>query len=63
MQRVERLKSLCVQYAAATQWFISSSIDIPNLEEPYDAKQCKSRSSSQVQKVMTKDAAVTDSIL
>ncbi|CAL1389984.1 unnamed protein product [Linum trigynum] len=28
LKKVDRLKSLCLQYAAATQWLISSSIDI-----------------------------------
>lgn len=70
MQKVERLKSLCLQYAAATQWLISSSIDLPKLEEPSDGlpgsekfKQLKLRSLSQVQKVMIRDATVTESIL
>ncbi|KAH9698231.1 gamma-tubulin complex component 2 [Citrus sinensis] len=70
MQKVERLKSLCLQYAAATQWLISSSTDLPKLEEPSDGfsgsekfKQLKLRSLSQVQKVMIRDATVTESIL
>lgn len=70
MQKVERLKSLCLQYAAATQWLISSSIDLPKLEEPSDGfsgsekfKRLKLRSLSQVQKVMIRDATVTESIL
>ncbi|KAH9698237.1 gamma-tubulin complex component 2 [Citrus sinensis] len=68
--KVERLKSLCLQYAAATQWLISSSTDLPKLEEPSDGfsgsekfKQLKLRSLSQVQKVMIRDATVTESIL
>ncbi|KAH9658442.1 gamma-tubulin complex component 2 [Citrus sinensis] len=68
--KVERLKSLCLQYAAATQWLISSSIDLPKLEEPSDGfsgsekfKRLKLRSLSQVQKVMIRDATVTESIL
>ena len=32
MQKVERLKSMCLQYAAATQWLISSSIELHNPE-------------------------------
>ncbi|KAJ0080147.1 hypothetical protein Patl1_23964 [Pistacia atlantica] len=67
MQKVEKLKSLCLQYAAATQWLISSSIDIPKLEDSYDGsqklKQLKLRSPSLVQKVMIRDGTVTDSIL
>ncbi|KAH9698244.1 gamma-tubulin complex component 2 [Citrus sinensis] len=70
LKKVERLKSLCLQYAAATQWLISSSTDLPKLEEPSDGfsgsekfKQLKLRSLSQVQKVMIRDATVTESIL
>ncbi|ESR34063.1 hypothetical protein CICLE_v10004486mg [Citrus x clementina] len=70
LKKVERLKSLCLQYAAATQWLISSSIDLPKLEEPSDGfsgsekfKRLKLRSLSQVQKVMIRDATVTESIL
>ncbi|XWS57244.1 hypothetical protein CRYUN_Cryun09bG0157700 [Craigia yunnanensis] len=70
IKKVEKLKSLCLQYAAATQWLISSSVDILKLEEQSDgsvgsenSKQWKSRNPSQVQKVMTRNSAVTDSIL
>ncbi|KAJ7965253.1 Gamma-tubulin complex component [Quillaja saponaria] len=69
LKKVERLKSLCLQYAAATQWMISSSIDMQNTEEAIDdsdglnkAKQCRSGSSSLL-KSTAKNAAVTDSIL
>ncbi|MBA0733958.1 hypothetical protein Gogos_017919, partial [Gossypium gossypioides] len=67
---VEKLKSLCLQYAAATQWLISSSIDIPKLDEQSDSsvgsgksKQWKLKNPSQAQKAMTRNSAVTDSIL
>ncbi|TYJ49124.1 hypothetical protein E1A91_A01G112900v1 [Gossypium mustelinum] len=67
IQKVEKLKSLCLQYAAATQWLISSSIDIPKLDEQSDGSfgsgKLKSKNPSQVQKVMTRNSAVTDSIL
>ncbi|OMP03754.1 Spc97/Spc98 [Corchorus capsularis] len=70
LKKVEKLKSLCLQYAAATQWLISSSIDIPKLEEESDSslgskksKQGRSRNPYQAQKVITKNSAVTDSIL
>ncbi|MBA0676409.1 hypothetical protein Goari_017886, partial [Gossypium aridum] len=65
--KVEKLKSLCLQYAAATQWLISLSIDIPKLDEQSDGSvgsgKLKSKNPSQVQKVMTRNSAVTDSIL
>lgn len=69
-QKVEKLKSLCLQYAAATQWLISSSIDVPNIEEPSDGslvsektKQYKSRSTSQSLKLSSSNTNVTESIL
>lgn len=67
LKKVERLKSLCLQYAAAAQWLISSSIDIPKLDEQsggsIGSEKSKSRSLSQAHKVMTKNATVQDSIL
>lgn len=70
LKKVEKLKSLCLQYAAATQWLISSSIDIPSLEESSDGsnvsektKQLKSRSPSHALKLSSSNTNVTDSIL
>ncbi|KAF3544683.1 hypothetical protein DY000_02000723 [Brassica cretica] len=48
LKKMEKLKSVCLQYAAATQWLISSSIDI--------------NSQSHSQKTMIRDATVTESI-
>ncbi|KAG2300300.1 hypothetical protein Bca52824_036772 [Brassica carinata] len=47
-KKMEKLKSVCLQYAAATQWLISSSIDI--------------NSQSHQQKTMIRDTTVTESI-
>lgn len=66
LQKVERLKSMCLQYAAATQWLISSSIVIRNPEESVDgsiAKRSKSGKLSQVLKSTTRNAAVTEAVL
>lgn len=63
MQKVERLQSLCLQYAAATQWLISSSIDIPKLDELSDGSVGNSKSPSREVKLTSRNAAVTDSIL
>lgn len=70
VQKVEKLKSLSLQYAAATQWLISSSIDITKLEEPSESastsqklKQSKLKPPSRVQRAIIRDATVTDSIL
>ncbi|CAN1262175.1 Gamma-tubulin complex component 2 [Linum perenne] len=58
LKKVDRLKSLCLQYAAATQWLISSSIDIVER-----MKQGKSRSQSLPLRTLKQNTAVTDSIL
>ncbi|KAF1895789.1 hypothetical protein Lal_00037905 [Lupinus albus] len=70
LKKVERLKSMCLQYAATTQWLISSSIEIHSPEEPIDdsissnkAKQRKSGNLSQVLKSTTGSVAVMDSVL
>ncbi|GMN43786.1 hypothetical protein TIFTF001_012984 [Ficus carica] len=65
LKKVEKLKSLCLQYAAATQWLISSSIDIPRLEESVDSSNAssKSRSPSHALKLSSNNTNVTDSIL
>jgi gamma-tubulin complex component 2 len=48
LKKMEKLKSVCLQYAAATQWLISSSIDINSQSHP--------------QKTMIRDTTVTESI-
>ncbi|XP_028777273.1 gamma-tubulin complex component 2 [Neltuma alba] len=70
LKKVERLKSMCLQYAAATQWLISSSIKIHNPEEAIDgstglgkANQLKSGKLSQALKSTTRSATVTESVL
>ncbi|KAF7143680.1 hypothetical protein RHSIM_Rhsim05G0167600 [Rhododendron simsii] len=70
LKKVERLKSICLQYAAATQWLVSSSIDITKIDTSSDGalgmeklKQLKLRKPSQALKVDAENASVTDSIL
>ena len=66
MQKVERLKSMCLQYAAATQWLISSSIELHNPVEPIDDSKGLNKAkwkSGQVLKSTTRNVAVTDSVL
>lgn len=70
MQKMEKLKILCLQYAAAAQWLISSSVDIPKhgeasggLRQAEKSKSWKSRGPSQGLILTTKNATVTDSIL
>lgn len=70
LKKVERLKSLCLQYASATQRLISSSVDIPKSEVPSKgslglekSKQGKSRIPSRVLKLAITNSTVTDSIL
>ncbi|KAG4938596.1 hypothetical protein JHK82_044388 [Glycine max] len=66
LKKVERLKSMCLQYAAATQWLISSSIELHNPEEPIDDSKGLNKAkwkSGQVLKSTTRNMAVTDSVL
>ncbi|AET01346.2 putative gamma-tubulin complex component protein [Medicago truncatula] len=64
LKKVERLKSMCLQYAAATQWLISSSIVLHSPDEPkVDSTGAKQSKSGQVLKSTTRNAAVTESIL
>ncbi|RVW46556.1 Gamma-tubulin complex component 2 [Vitis vinifera] len=70
LKKVERLKSLCLQYTSATQRLISSSVDIPKSEVPSKgslglekSKQGKSRIPSRVLKLAITNSTVTDSIL
>lgn len=60
---MERLKSLCLQYAAATQWLVSSSIDIPKLDESSVVSVGNSKGPSRAVKLTTRNVVVTDSIL
>lgn len=69
LKKVESLKLLCLQYAAATQWLISSSIDVPSLVDfdgslvPEKPKPSKSRTPSQALKLSSSNKTVADSIL
>jgi len=55
---------MCLQYAAATQWLISSSIVLHSADEPkVDSTVAKQSKSGQVLKSTTRNAAVTESIL
>ncbi|KAL1340872.1 hypothetical protein HN51_027334 [Arachis hypogaea] len=64
LKKVQKLESMCLQYAAATQWLISSSIVLHNPEEPTESStKAKQRKSGQVLKTTTRSAAVTESIL
>jgi len=56
---------MCLQYSAATQWLISSSVDLGNSEEPIDSAGLNKakRKSGQVLKSATRNVAVTDSVL
>lgn len=70
LKKVERLKSICLQYAAATQWLVSSSIDITTIDTSSNGsrgmeklKQLKLRKPSHALKLDSENASVTDSIL
>ncbi|XP_059665611.1 gamma-tubulin complex component 2 isoform X2 [Cornus florida] len=69
LKKVERLKLICLQYASATQWFISSSIEIPKTDALSDGslrmeklKQLKLRKPSQSLILTPENATVTNSI-
>ncbi|KAA8522918.1 hypothetical protein F0562_009341 [Nyssa sinensis] len=69
LKKVEKLKLICLQYAAATQWLISSSISIPKTGTPSDGslgmkkfKQLKLRNQSQTLKLASENATVIASI-
>ncbi|XP_057718132.1 gamma-tubulin complex component 2 isoform X1 [Arachis stenosperma] len=64
LKKVQKLESMCLQYAAATQWLISSSIILHNPDEATESStKSKQRKSGQVLKSTTRSAAVTESIL
>ncbi|XP_058743700.1 gamma-tubulin complex component 2-like isoform X2 [Vicia villosa] len=64
LKKVEKLKSMCLQYAAATQWLISSSIVLHSPDESKaNSLGTKQSKSGQVLKSTTRNSAVTDSIL
>ncbi|KAL1339202.1 hypothetical protein AAHE18_U017600 [Arachis hypogaea] len=64
LKKVQKLESMCLQYAAATQWLISSSIVLHNPDEPTESStKAKQRKSGQVLKSTTRNVAVTESIL
>ncbi|XP_057515488.1 gamma-tubulin complex component 2 isoform X2 [Amaranthus tricolor] len=60
LKKMERLKLICLQYAAATQWLVSSSIEIAEPSEL--GKESKFRTSSKALK-FTENANVTESVL
>ncbi|XP_047338918.1 gamma-tubulin complex component 2 [Impatiens glandulifera] len=70
LKKIEKLKSICLQYAAATQWMISSVITI--LPEPdttsvdnvtEEDKNMKQKMSKKVTRSIVENEAVTNSIL
>lgn len=70
IKKVERLQEICLQYSAATQWLISSSIDIPKSRALSDgsiltehSKKGKTRYSSQAVKSTSGRTSVTNSVL
>lgn len=67
---MEKLKSICLQYAAVTQWLITSSIDIPKTDaqsntshETKKSKPVKRRNPSQKLKLASEDKSLVEPIL
>ncbi|XP_010241500.1 PREDICTED: gamma-tubulin complex component 2 [Nelumbo nucifera] len=71
VKKVEKLKSICLQYAAASQWLVSSSINIHKSDVLCEgsiglekSKQWRPRSKSQALRLTAQNATtVTDSVL
>ncbi|XP_022887329.1 gamma-tubulin complex component 2 [Olea europaea var. sylvestris] len=66
LKKVERMKLICLQYAAATQWLITYSNDTPKTDDSPNVekyKQLKLRIPSRTQKVASENASVIESIL
>ncbi|KAL2941477.1 Gamma-tubulin complex component 2 [Bienertia sinuspersici] len=61
LKKMEKLKLICIRYAAATQWLISSSIEVADPQSG-SGKGSKFRTSTKALK-FTENAAVTDSVL
>lgn len=70
LKKMEKLKSICLQYAAVTQWLITSSIDIPKTgtqseaaSEVKNTKHVKQRTPSLKLKLATEDKSIIEPIL
>ncbi|CAA0826100.1 Gamma-tubulin complex component 2, partial [Striga hermonthica] len=63
--KLEKMKSICLQYASAAQWLVTYSNDSPNTESPNADryKKLKLRSRSQLLNVAPENATVVESIL
>ncbi|GER28287.1 gamma-tubulin complex component [Striga asiatica] len=65
LKKLEKMKSICLQYASAAQWLVTYSNDSPKTESPdVDRyKKLKLRSRSQLLNAAPENAAVVESIL
>ncbi|KAL2249191.1 gamma-tubulin complex component 2 [Sesamum indicum] len=65
LKKLEKMKLICLQYAAAAQWLITYSTDTPKTDIPDvdQYKQLKLRTRTQTQKVGSENATVIESIL
>ncbi|XP_051121281.1 gamma-tubulin complex component 2 isoform X2 [Andrographis paniculata] len=65
LKKLEKMKSICLQYAAAAQWLLTYSADAPGTDSPAvdKYKQLKLRTSSQKRGMASENATVIDSIL
>ncbi|KAI4369623.1 hypothetical protein MLD38_018046 [Melastoma candidum] len=72
LKKMGKLKALCLQYAAATQWLVSSSVVLsdrevksrrPTRTEDSKSKPLKSKNLPQKSRSISKNAAVTSSVL
>ncbi|KAL0340821.1 UNVERIFIED_CONTAM: Gamma-tubulin complex component 2 [Sesamum radiatum] len=65
VKKLEKMKLICLQYAAAVQWLITYSTDTPKTDIPDvdKYKQLKLRTRTQTRKVGSENATVIESIL
>lgn len=63
MQKLEKMKLICLQYAAAAQWLITYSSDTPSTESPDVEKYKQLKLRTRSQKVASENATVLESIL
>ncbi|KAH6757482.1 Spc97 / Spc98 family of spindle pole body component [Perilla frutescens var. hirtella] len=65
LKKLEKMKLICLQYAAAAQWLVTYSMDAPKSDspEPDKYKKLKLRTRSQKQNATSENVTVIESIL
>ncbi|KAK6144947.1 hypothetical protein DH2020_021767 [Rehmannia glutinosa] len=63
LKKLEKMKSICLQYAAAAQWLITYSNDTSKTDSPVADRYKKLKLRTRSQKVASENATVVESIL